>query len=457
VPGYEVLGELGRGGMGVVYQARDTSLKRVVALKMILVGGHAGEHELTRFRSEAEAVARLQHPNIVQIHEVGEHDGLPYFSLEYCPGGSLSKRLAGTPLPPAEAAGLVATLALAVQAAHDKGVVHRDLKPANVLLGEGGVPKVADFGLAKRLDDASAKTHTGAVLGTPSYMAPEQAQGRAAGPVVDVYSLGAILYECLTGRPPFKGATPLETLRQVIHDEPVPVTRLQPQTPRDLETVCLKCLHKESERRYDSARELADDLRRFLEGRPVLARPVGRLERAAKWARRNPAVAAMAAGVVLALLAGTGVSTGFGIVAWRQAEIARKNESDVIAREKELAAAYDDLKSSRDQLETTLAISLLRPLGLQGREREVTEPEWGVLWQLAANRRGRLGYRFVEEASSSPVTTRQLRNRAALALSAAVGLDEQQRAEVEALLLARLDDPTLGAEQKTDVALAMAA
>ncbi|HKI32549.1 MAG TPA: serine/threonine-protein kinase [Gemmataceae bacterium] len=203
VPGYEILGELGRGGMGVVYKARQAKLGRLVALKMILSGGHAGEADLSRFRTEAEAIARLQHPHIVQIHEIGEHGGLPYFSLEFCAGGSLEKKLAGTPLPPKEAAALVQTLARAMQAAHEKGVIHRDLKPANVLLAEDGTPKVTDFGLAKKLGEAG-QTASGAVMGTPSYMAPEQAGGRSEqmSPLVDVYALGAILYECLTGRPP---------------------------------------------------------------------------------------------------------------------------------------------------------------------------------------------------------------------------------------------------------------
>ena len=252
VPGYEVLSELGRGGMGVVYKARQVKLGRLVALKMILSGGHAGEADLARFRTEAEAIARLQHPNIVQIYEVGEHGGLPFFSLEFCGGGSLEKKRGGTPLPPAEAAVLVETLARAMQAAHEKGVIHRDLKPANVLLAEDGTPKITDFGLAKKLDEAG-QTASGAVMGTPSYMAPEQAGGQAVGPLADVYALGAVLYECLTGRPPFKAATNLDTILQVVSDEPVPPAQLQPKTPRDLETICLKCLHKDPEKRYPSA------------------------------------------------------------------------------------------------------------------------------------------------------------------------------------------------------------
>jgi tRNA A-37 threonylcarbamoyl transferase component Bud32 len=277
LPGYEILGELGRGGMGVVYKARQVGANRLVALKMILADEHASAAERARFRTEVEAVARLAHPNVVQVYEVGEHEGKPFFSLEYCPGGSLEGKLAGTPQPPAEAARLVEVLARAVQAAHERQVVHRDLKPANVLLLEDGTPKITDFGLARKLDEAGQTAASYAVLGTASYMAPEQARGkvREVGPAADVYALGAILYECLTGRPPFKAASLADTLLQVIGDEPVPVRRLQPKVPADLETVCLKCLHKEAGRRYASAAELADDLGRFVAGEPIRARPVG--------------------------------------------------------------------------------------------------------------------------------------------------------------------------------------
>ena len=313
VPGYEILGEIGRGGMGVVYQARHIQLNRVVALKMILAGGHAGEADLARFKTEAEAVARLQHPNIVQIFEVGEHGGLPFLALEFCGGGSLDRKLNGTPLPPKEAAALVEKLARATHAAHDKGVVHRDLKPANVLLTEDGTPKITDFGLAKKLDADAGQTRTGAVIGTPSYMAPEQAGGKSKeiGPAADLYALGAILYECLTGRPPFRAATILETLEQAIADEPVAPRQLQPQTPRDLEIICLKCLEKEPRRRYASGEALADDLRRFLDGQPITARPTPAWERAVKWARRRPAVAALSAAVALAVV------VGFALVTWQ--------------------------------------------------------------------------------------------------------------------------------------------
>jgi serine/threonine-protein kinase len=288
LPGYEVLGVLGSGGMGVVYKARDVRLKRLVALKMILTGPHARPEERDRFRREAEVVARLQHANVVQIYEVGEHDGRPYLALEYVGGGSLSERLRGKPQPPEEAARLVRTLALAVHAAHQSGVVHRDLKPANVLLADDGTPKITDFGLAKRLDEAG-QTQTGAVLGTPSYMAPEQALGdvHGVGPHTDVHALGAILYELLTGRAPFDGATLLETLDQVRSQEPLPPGRLRPDVPRDLETICRKCLEKEPQRRYPSAQALADDLGRYLDGELIHARSFTFADRLARTLNQN--------------------------------------------------------------------------------------------------------------------------------------------------------------------------
>jgi WD40 repeat protein/tRNA A-37 threonylcarbamoyl transferase component Bud32 len=306
VAGYDILGELGRGGMGVVYKARQHAPNRVVALKMILAAEHAGAAAVARFRNEAEAVARLQHPNIVQVYEVGEHQGRPFFTLEYVDGGGLDKKLDGTPQPPRQAAQLIQTLARAVEAAHAAGVIHRDLKPANVLLTAAGEPRLTDFGLAKQLGSLHGQTESGAILGTPSYMAPEQAagKGKEVGPATDVYALGAILYECLTGRPPFKAATPLDTILQVIDAEPVPPARLQPQVPRDLETICLKCLEKAPARRYAGAAALAEDLRRFLADEPILARPVGSVERLVKWARRRPAVAALAAAVVLVTAVG---------------------------------------------------------------------------------------------------------------------------------------------------------
>ena len=269
IPGYEVIRELGRGGMGVVYLARQTGLERLVALKMILAGEFSRQQDRVRFQREAEAVARLEHPNLVKIYETGEQDGRPYFSMEYLEGGRLADSLRGTPLPPRRAAQLVETLARATHAAHERGVIHRDLTPNNVLLTAMGEPKIVDFGLAKLTIDGTGRTATGDILGTPSYMAPEQATGQSkeVGPAADVYALGAILYDLLTGRPPFKGDSLLATLAQVVHDEPVTPSRLQPRVPRDLETVCLKCLSKEPGHRYLSALALADDLGAVCGGR----------------------------------------------------------------------------------------------------------------------------------------------------------------------------------------------
>jgi hypothetical protein len=304
VPGFEIEGVLGRGGMGVIYRARQLAVNRPVALKMILAGAYAGTQERARLRTEAEAIARLRHPNIVEIYTLGEHDGLPYLALEFAEGGSLAQRLSGTPLPSGEAARLVETLARAIHAAHQHGVVHRDLKPANVLLTADGTPKVADFGLARCLDAGSGPTPVGAVLGTPGYMAPEQAAGKpgSVGPATDVYALGAILYELLAGRPPFRGETPLETIRQVVRDEPVPPRRLSRRVPRDLEAVCLRCLRKEPAERYATAEALAEELRRYLSGEPVLTRPAGVVRRAARWVGRHRAMAALTGAVLAAVL-----------------------------------------------------------------------------------------------------------------------------------------------------------
>jgi WD40 repeat protein len=315
ISGYEVLAVLGRGAMGVVYRARQLSLNRLVALKMVLSGSQAGPQERYRFRAEAEAVARLRHPNIVPIYEVGEHDGLLYFSMEIVDGGNLADQVRGTRLPARHAATLVEKLARAVHYAHRHGVVHRDLKPANVLLTAEGEPKITDFGLAKRMrEDRNATEEryaiqTGTVVGTPGYMAPEQAAGQdeRVGPAADVYSLGAVLYDLLAGRPPFVGETPLDTLRLVLTEEPVSPAQLQPRLPRDLVTICLKCLRKQPETRYATADALAEDLRRFLAGEPILAVPVGWCERLVKWVRRRPAVAALqavSAAAALALLGG---------------------------------------------------------------------------------------------------------------------------------------------------------
>ena len=299
IAGYEMLGELGRGGMGMVFKARQTSLDRVVAIKLLTAGSRQ------RFRTEAEAIARVQHPNIVQIFEVGEAQGRPYLSQEYIAAGSLADQLDGTPWSGQAAARLVAKLAGAMHFTHERHIVHRDLKPANVLMADADTPKISDFGLAKKLDDDSGETVTGDIMGSPSYMAPEQASGahpsdrRAA----DIYSLGAILYELLTGRPPFRGETPIDTVYQAVSIEAVSPVGCNPKFRADLETICLKCLEKSPSRRYASAKDLADELRRFLAGNPIHARPVGVWTRTAKWARRRPgAAAAIGIGVLAAMV-----------------------------------------------------------------------------------------------------------------------------------------------------------
>lgn len=307
VPGYEIVNELGRGGMGVVYRARHRQLNRDVALKMIIAGPHASDNDLARFRAEAEAAARLQHSGIVQIYEIGDHNGLPFLALELCPGGSLAELLAGTPLPCKQAAHIVKQVARAVHVAHHEQIIHRDLKPANVLLGSAGEVKISDFGLAKRLDKSSGNTASGAVMGTPSYMAPEQAAGNSKqiGPVTDVYALGAILYECLTGRPPFRAATAMDTLMQVMSDDPVPPRLLNPKVDADLETICLKCLEKQPASRYASAEEVAVELERYLSGESITARSFNVLDRLARVLDRSQHDASLHAwSSILFILAG---------------------------------------------------------------------------------------------------------------------------------------------------------
>jgi serine/threonine-protein kinase len=315
VAGYDILGILGHGGMGVVYRARQRSLDRYVALKMIRDAHLSAPDELLRFRAEALAVAQLTHPHIIQIHEIGEHDGLPYISLELVEGGTLDDWLGDRPQPIQDAAAFIEKIARAVQVAHARGLMHRDLKPANLLLDWGehvrertrlsqATPKIADFGLVKRIDSTEGLTLTGQVLGTPSYMAPEQANpsAGAVGPWTDVYALGAILYELLTGRPPFLGPTGMDTLRLVLEVEPVPLRRLRREVPADLETIVLKCLAKDPRRRYLSAEELAEDLRRFQAGEPIQARPVSLLARLSRRVQRNPVVAGLGGVLALVLL-----------------------------------------------------------------------------------------------------------------------------------------------------------
>lgn len=363
VPGYAVIELVGRGGMGKVYRARHLALGRVVALKLL---AHEPDDKLiARFRDEARAVAKLQHPNIAQLFETGVAEGRPFYTQEFLEGGTLSQAFAGKPQDPTAAARLVGTVARAVQHSHEHGILHRDLKPANVLLAADGTPKVTDFGLAKRLTTAEpgadtapggGLTRTGEIVGTPGYMPPEQASGVVAGvgPRADVYGLGAILYEALTGRPPFQAPDAIQTVLLVLSMDPVSPRTLQPEVPRDLETICLKCLEKQPRKRYRSAGELADDLRRFLNGEPILARPVGSFERAAKWARRKPWQAA-AAGLLVALVAGLAGGLAWAVGKNREVRSANDRLAAAVA---DLERTNADLVSAKNETEQTLGLTL---------------------------------------------------------------------------------------------------
>ncbi len=345
VPGYDVIALVGRGGMGRVYRAKHLALERIVAVK--LLSHEPDELHLARFREEVRAVAKLQHPNIAQLFETGLADGQPFFTQEFLDGGSLAQSFARKPQDPMAAARIVETITRAIQHSHEHSILHRDLKPANILLASDGTPKVTDFGLAKTFTtigeagetavEGAGLTHTGEILGTPAYMPPEQASGILSllGPPADVYGLGAILYEALTGRPPFLAPDALRTVMMVREMEPISPRTLQPDVPRDLETICLKCLAKEPHKRYASAGELADDLRRFQNREPIRARPVGFWERTTKWARRKPWQAAAAG---LGLLLGVGLAVGLVF-------FAQKN--------REIRDAYDQLASANTELETT--------------------------------------------------------------------------------------------------------
>jgi WD40 repeat protein/serine/threonine protein kinase len=383
---YELLEEVGRGGMGVVYKARQASLNRIVALKMILAGELANDDDVRRFHAEAEAAAKLDHPGIVPVYEVGQHDGQHYFAMAFVEGESLARQMAQGLPAPREAAELIRKVADAVAYAHGEGVIHRDLKPANILLDKNGQPRLTDFGLAKRLHGepgaspihgepgaspihgepgASAPgglTATGQILGTPSYMPPEQASGQrgAVGPLSDVYSLGAVLYCLLTGRPPFQAANAFDTLMQVLEREPLAPRQLNAAVPRDLETICLKCLAKEPRRRYASAAALAGDLRLYLNGEPIKARPVGKPERLWRWCRRKPLVASLTTGIILSLLSGTAVATYFALHAYREAANARNQEA--LAKDKEalVEAKADEARDNLDLARSRLYIADMR-------------------------------------------------------------------------------------------------
>jgi tetratricopeptide (TPR) repeat protein len=384
---YVVLGRLGRGGMGEVFKARDIRLGRLVAVKMI-VASRASSHDLLRFRAEAHALAKLQHPHIVQIFEVNEHEGQPFIVLELLEGGTLAEKLRRQPQPTAVTAGMIETLARTMHAAHLQGIVHRDLKPSNVLLTTHGELKITDFGLAKQLDEDSQLTRTGVLMGTPDYMAPEQAAGtsQAIGPAADVYALGAMLYEMLTGKPPFRAGTMLETLEMVRSTDPVPPSRLRPNVPRDLETICLKCLEKKPDRRYASALELAEDIHRFSIGETITARRAGAMERVTKWARRRPTAAALVATVVVALAA-------LGVLgAWSNNRL-RHSAERADARSRQARAVVDDMY-------TRVAEEWL-----------AEEPYKDALRQEFLEKALALYQEFVEESDRDP----ELRRQAALA------------------------------------------
>ncbi len=424
VPGYEIISVLGRGGMGVVYQARQIQLNRYVALKVVVGGGHSTDSERARLFAEAEVLASVAHPNIVQVFEVSVHDGHPFIALELCPGGTLTDRLANGPMFPREAAGLVAAIARGVEVVHSRGVIHRDLKPANVLFGPDGTPKVADFGVAKR--DDTALTATGDVVGTPSYMAPEQAgDAKRVGPTADVYALGAVLYECLTGRPPFKGPTPAATLIQVLSKEPVSPRSLMPRVPADIETICLKCLDKNPDRRYLSAGALADDLHRFLAGRPVDARPVGPLGRAGRWVLRNRLVAGLLAAVAVSVMGGV-VATVLKYrdeVAQRTAAETARSEADDQRRRAE--AALDRARRETAQTEKALLRGLLRPIAREPQV-PIDVDEDGAFQDLAALPDSGARVRFVETALAVPSGPTKLLARRDEVVFAVAGMDRAQ-------------------------------
>jgi len=455
---YELAEEVARGGMGVIYKARQVSLNRIVALKMILKGVLATPIDVARFRAEAESAAALDHPQIVPIYEVGEHEGQQYFAMKYVEGTTLAR--APRQSARAEVARLLG-VARAVHFAHQRGILHRDLKPSNVLIDSTGMPFAADFGLAKRAGADASLTETGQAVGTPRYMAPEQAASHKDLTVaVDIYSLGVVLYERLTGRPPFLGDNILEVLRQVRETDPPRPASIVPGLDRSLETICLKCLEKDPGRRYTSGEALADDLDRWLKGEPIAARPVGRLQKTWLWVRRNPALAT-ACGLAAAGLVAVAMASS---IAALQAQARAKAEKDL----KERATA------DRDTIEKTFARSLVRPLnpevdnntgtmGAMGmmqsmmtrgnNSARLNEPESLALWELAERPSERLWLRYLDEATRDPIMTRQLIARSEPALIAALGLDRRNRDVAARLLAGRLRDSAIPREHMPDLAV----
>lgn len=411
---YELLKEIARGGMGVVYQAKQVSLNRIVALKMIVSGHLASSAEVQRFRAEAEAAANLDHANIVPIYEIGEHEGQQYFSMKLIEGSNLATLMASLAGNPKKAVAILSSVARAVHYAHQRGILHRDLKPANILVDGKNVPMVTDFGLAKRVEGGSDVTRSGAIVGTPSYMAPEQAKAqKGLSTAVDVYGLGAILFEMLTGRPPFKGDTPLETLVKVVEHEPDRPSAVRQGIDRDLETICLKCLEKDPQKRYPSAEALAEDLDRWSRGEPIEARPVSSSERAWRWCRRNPVVAGLTAALVLALVCGSMISTGFGVQAHQEAiaSAALTLKANKLATDEKAASERASKEADRATRQERLtrrhlyfahmhladqsfkngnllrAVELLQQYRNGAGDEDVRSFEWGYLWQQCNRQR----------------------------------------------------------------------
>ena len=414
VAGYQILGELGRGGMGVVYKARQPGANRIVALKMVLNAAHAGPESLMRFKIEAESIALLQHPNIVQLYDVGEEDGCPFFSLEFVEGESLAKKIENMPQPAEVSARMVQHLADAMYTAHQRGIIHRDLKPANVLLTKDGVPKITDFGLAKRFENKDdGQTRTGAIMGTPSYMAPEQAEGRTkdTGPPADIYSLGAILYDMVTGRPPFRGSTLMETLQQVKTLEPVAPKRLQPSLPHDLQTICLKTLEKDPAKRYATAGALAEDLRRFLSGEPILARPTAWYERSWKWIKRKPAVASLVGVCILAVVTFLAIG-GFWLDSERRnAEALAAAETTRATQEKAAREKEESLRKIADRNFKRAKAAVDEMLSAVGQDRLRNIPQMEPVRRELLTKAKAFYDEFMQEQNSDP----NIRLEAALA------------------------------------------
>jgi hypothetical protein len=436
---YLLLEILGRGGMGVVWKANQRSLHRTVALKM-MTGDVTDPVETSRFLAEAEAIATVQHPGIVAVYDFGTSQGKPFLAMEYCSAGNLASRLDGTPMNPQKAATLLESLARATQAAHAAGIIHRDLKPGNILFASDETPKISDFGLAKRMSNDNNLTAPGTVVGTPSYMAPEQAHcDKDIGPAADIWSLGAILYECLTGRPPFRGATVLDTLQLVIHNDPVGVRSLTPSVPRDLENICLKCLEKHPHARYHTAEDLANDLRKFLEGRPVSARPIGPVIRLAKWMYRRPVLASLIATLILSLLVGTGVSLHFALWAREETAVARQSEDE----------AKEALGLAKRTM-TILSIGLLRPLGSGEQRLGLDALEVGALEDLASlpAEFDQVREDFLQHALHDRQSANRLAWRLEPVLRASLGLSPQRWSYFSDKVRELLHDPTTAPQQR---------